>query len=175
MAYIERSLGESEKLIRKAKFHWFHHARAWVVFVIFLGAAAAPLVAYGALWAFFAIAATGLIFYLRLMMPIWTTEIGVTNQRLIFKRGFLARQTAELELWAIEAVNLKQGIWGRVLGYGRIDVQGTGDDSLVTPAIAEPMLFRKAIQEAISKARPADAATARELARQAAHRPPHSS
>jgi uncharacterized membrane protein YdbT with pleckstrin-like domain len=173
MAYIERSLGEGEKLIRMAQFHWFHRARAWTVFTLFLCLALAPLVAYTAWWAFLMIAAIGFLFYLRLMIPIWTTEIGVTNQRLILKRGLLARHSDELELWAIEAVNLKQGIWGRILGYGRIEVQGTGDDSLSTPAINAPLLFRKTLQEAISQARPPGAADARELARAAAHRTQH--
>ncbi len=170
MAYIERSLGEGEKLVRMAQFHWFHRARAWTVFALFLGLGLAPLIAFSAWWAFLTIGGVGFIFYARLMIPIWTTEIGVTNQRLIVKRGLLARRTDELELWAIEAVNLQQGVWGRIFGYGRIEVQGTGDDSVSTPSIGAPLAFRKALQESMSLARPPGAADARELARAAAHR-----
>ena len=48
------------------------------------------------------------------LLPIWTTEIGVTDQRLIFKRGLLWRTTQELQLRAIEEVNLDQGLFGRL-------------------------------------------------------------
>jgi hypothetical protein len=31
------------------------------------------------------------------MLPLWTTEMGVTNHRFIFKRGWLRRSTDELQ------------------------------------------------------------------------------
>jgi len=43
----------------------------------------------------------------------------VTNQRLIFKRGLLWRSTQELQLRAIEEVNLEQGLVGRLLNFWR--------------------------------------------------------
>ncbi len=170
MPYIERSLGEGETLIRMGQFHWFHRARAWTVFSLALGLAFAPLIAYGAWWAFLTIGAIGILFFIRLMLPIWTTEIGVTNQRLILKRGLLARHTDEMELRAIEGVNLQQGVWGRIFGYGRIEVQGTGDDSVSIPPIGAPLAFRKALQESMSHAHPSGTADAREGAHAAAQR-----
>ena len=89
------------------------------------------------------------------MIPIWTTEIGVTSERVILKRGFLTRHTDEVELPAIEEINVDQGFLGRLLGFGRITVQGTGDDDLDIPAIAGPVHFRKSIQQALEKMRPA--------------------
>ena len=60
------------------------------------------------------------------MFPIWTTEIAVTNHRLIVKRGWLARSTDELQLKAIEQVNFQQGFLGRLFDFGSGDVHGTG-------------------------------------------------
>ena len=81
------------------------------------------------------------------------TEIGVTNQRLIVKRGLLSRHTREILLTAVEEVNLIQGALGRILGFGRIDVHGTGDDLVPVPAIADPLAFRHSIQDALAQAR----------------------
>ena len=47
------------------------------------------------------------------------TEIGVTSERVILKRGFLTRHTEETQLSAIEEVNVDQGFFGRLLGFGR--------------------------------------------------------
>jgi hypothetical protein len=56
-----------------------------------------------------------MVLFLGILVPIWTTEIGVTNERAIFKRGLLWRATQALQLRAIEEVALEQGLLGRLL------------------------------------------------------------
>ena len=73
------------------------------------------------------------------MVPIWTTEIGVTNQRLIYKRGLLWRTTQELQLRAIEEVKLTQGLLGRLLDFGRLELHGTGVGDIILPSLADPV------------------------------------
>ena len=77
------------------------------------------------------------------LVPIWTTEIGVTSDRVIVKRCFLARHTDEIQLSAIEEINVDQGLFGRILGFGRVTLQGTGDDDVDIPAIASPAALPK--------------------------------
>jgi hypothetical protein len=172
MGYIEKSLGPDETLIRKAHFHWFHRGRACLSLLVFLAAASYLFAEYQAIRGAAATGALGLIVFLRIMVPIWTTEIGVISERLIIKRGLFTRYTDELELWAIEEVSLEQGVLGHLLGFGEISAQGTGDDSLDIPAIAEPLAFCKAIQTAVSKARLASNALS--LRRARADRQQHS-
>jgi uncharacterized membrane protein YdbT with pleckstrin-like domain len=93
------------------------------------------------------------------MLPIWTTEISVTNQRLVVKRGFLTRRTEELALRAIEEVDFEQGVLGQLFGFGRIAVHGTGVDDMKIPANADPLAFRKAVQRAMSRLRMHDRVT----------------
>ena len=152
MKYIARSLGSSEAIVARARFHWLYHFRAWLMFAAALGAVIYFLTAYrslpvAAIFAILAIYAAA-----SFIVPLRTTEIGLTNQRLIVKRGLLARHTSEMELWGIEALNLDQGVLGRIFGFGRINVQGTGDDSLSIPVIADPLDFRRAIESAIAQA-----------------------
>jgi uncharacterized membrane protein YdbT with pleckstrin-like domain len=154
MSYIEQSLGENEVVIRKARFPWPYYAAAWGALVLLFAAAVFLLERHQPVWLVSTAAAVGLVVFLIIMVPVWTTEIGVTSQRLIVKRGFVTRRSDELELWAIEEVSLEQGLMGRLLGFGRIKAQGTGDDELEIPAIADPLRFRKAIQDAIGRARP---------------------
>ena len=85
-------------------------------------------------------------------IPIWTTEIGVTNQRLIYKRGLIWRKTQELQLRAIEEVKLDQGLLGRLFDFGRLDLHGTGVGDIRLPALADPVGLRKALQDGMAAA-----------------------
>jgi hypothetical protein len=96
MAYIERSLGRSEILLH----------RAWSAMIVFLSLSAAAY-AYELRWLAAVAALAGLALFLVFMVPVWSTEIGVTKQRFIFKTGLLRWSSDEL------------------LNYGRIEVRGT--------------------------------------------------
>ena len=73
----------------------------------------------------------GVIIFLAIMIPIWTTEIGVTNQRVIYKKGLISRETSEIQLGAIEEVSLRQDVLGRILDYGKLEIHGTGEEQIV--------------------------------------------
>lgn len=156
MGYVEKSLGPDEKLIYKAHFHWLYYTAAWAVLIGTLGVAATVVkfsLTKDMRWAILlGGCAIVLMVLLRRMLPIWTTEIGVTNHRLIVKRGWLHRSTDELQLKAIEQVNLEQDVLGRVFDFGRVDVHGTGTESIEVPAVAAPLDFLKAIEGAASRA-----------------------
>jgi len=94
----------------------------------------------------------GVVAFLGILVPIWTTEIGVTNQRFIFKRGLLWRSTQELQLRAIEEVNLEQGLLGRLFNFGRLELRGTGVDDVRLPALADPLGLRRALQDGMAAA-----------------------
>jgi uncharacterized membrane protein YdbT with pleckstrin-like domain len=76
----------------------------------------------------------------------------VTNQRLIHRRGLVRRSTEELQLRAVEEVRLEQGLVGRLLGFGRVVVSGTGIEDVRLPALAEPVRLRRKLQEAMAVA-----------------------
>ena len=86
------------------------------------------------------------------MFPIWATEVGVTNQRFIYKRGILWRTTQELQLRAIEEVDLRQSVLGRLLDFGRLELHGTGVDDISLPLLADPLGMRKALQDSMAAA-----------------------
>src|SRR5262249_20984584 len=108
MSYIAHSLSASETLIYRARFPWFYTTRAWAILIASaIAAVATEWQGYGWMAALPLVVGVGL--WLTILVPIWSTEIGVTNQRLIYKKGLLWRKTQELQLRAIEEVNLDQG------------------------------------------------------------------
>jgi uncharacterized membrane protein YdbT with pleckstrin-like domain len=150
MTYSEESLGQNEKLIYQAHFHQLYYIAAWVSFAFFLAIAFWSIIyAQDSLrWVLLGVCAAGLVALAVWMKPIWTTEIVVTNHRLVLKRGWLSRSTTELQLKNIEQVNFHQGLFGRIFGFGQIVVHGTGVDDLILPAIAQPTALVKAIENA---------------------------
>jgi len=132
MSYIEQSLGSGEQLVRQAHFHWWYSFKAWCA-LIFLG------IFIIGIWIFFA-----------MMIRRWTTEIGVTTHRFVEKTGLFSLTTNEIALANIEGVRVTQTLWGRMLGFGHLRIEGTGVDAVTIPDIADPIGFRAAIESAKS-------------------------
>jgi uncharacterized membrane protein YdbT with pleckstrin-like domain len=153
MSYIEHSLGKNEVLRYRARFPALYHVGAAAILAV--GLATAFVLAMNELgWIGLVAATIAAVAFLAIELPLLTTEIGVTSQRLIYKRGWVWRTTNELQLRAIEQVTLDQSLLGRLLNYGRVSVHGTGVDDIALPALAEPVALQRAIQEAIGSAVP---------------------
>jgi len=75
------------------------------------------------------------------------SEFVITNRRIIIKRGFIARNSFEMNLSKIESVNVDQSVMGRILNYGSITIIGTGGTRETFHNIAKPLLFRRSFQE----------------------------
>src|SRR5262245_42812032 len=148
MSYIEHSLGSNETLHYRARFPAIYHLAAWGTLALSL-VIAFVLAMYELGWIGIAAAAIGAIAFVAIMLPMLTTEIGVTTQRLIFKRGWVWRTTNELQLRAIEQVTLDQRFFVRLLNYRSVSVHGTGVDDIALPPLAEPVVLQRAIQDAI--------------------------
>ena len=131
MSYLKESLAVNEVVVGEAHFHWLYKLKAWLALIFLFW-----LLGYG-IYLFFA-----------LMIRYWTTEIAVTNQRFIYKQGWLRLKTNEIALPNIEGVKVEQGFWGRIFGFGHVRIEGTGVDAVEIPTIARPVEFRRAIENA---------------------------
>ena len=102
------------------------------------------LVRFGILFLFL----LGLWFFAHMMVVKATTEIAVTTERLIYKKGLIARHVGELNVDRIEGVSVRQDVLARLFGYGRVCVRGMGVGEVLLPPIEQPIEFKKAIHEA---------------------------
>lgn len=130
MSYIDKSLGEGERLVAVARFHWWYTFKAVLALVV-LG-----------------IVIIGIVIFFRMMLRKWTTEIAITTHRFVEKTGWLTLNTQEIALPNIEGVKVNQNFWGNLLGYGKIRIEGTGIDAIELPDIDNPVEFRRAIETA---------------------------
>lgn len=78
----------------------------------------------------------------------FTTEVAVTDRRVIYAIGFINRRTVEMNMDKIESVDVEQPLVGRLLNYGDIIIHGTGDSKEVLQEIDRPLDFRSRITAA---------------------------
>lgn len=79
-----------------------------------------------------------------------TTELAITDRRVIAKFGLLSRKSIELNLSKIESIKVEQGIIGRIFNYGDIFIVGTGGSNEPIPRIANPIEFRRRFGEILN-------------------------
>jgi uncharacterized membrane protein YdbT with pleckstrin-like domain len=75
-----------------------------------------------------------------------TLEYGVTNKRVILKKGIIGRYTEEMKIGSIETVEIDQGVLGRILGYGDVKVTGRGISDVVFKRMDDPMAVKRHIE-----------------------------
>jgi len=87
----------------------------------------------------------GIYYFISYYIKKWTTEMIVTNQRFVYKTGWIKRDTQEIKLTKVEEINLEQGFWGRMLDFGKLKISGTGVGVIQLPRIDSPLKLRIAI------------------------------
>ena len=79
-----------------------------------------------------------------------TTELVITNRRIIAKVGLISRHTIEINLSKVESISVSQSILGRLLNYGDLEIVGTGGTREPILYISEPLMFRRKYDEILN-------------------------
>lgn len=150
MSYVTRVLQPGETVIYATTLHWQVYLRAIVLFLIAVALAIASLwVSGNGNTALLAAAALALLLALSSWFRAWvrraTTELAVTDARVIYKAGLLRRHTLEMNRSKVESVDVDQSLLGRILGYGTVVVRGTGGSLEPMRNISSPLDFRSTI------------------------------
>ena len=164
MSYVAQTLASDEEIIHRANFNWTYNF--FPVFWFSLGAASLCLLSYVQFiadvpyadlevgwWSAYVAAACGSLILITHLVHLATTEIVVTSFRFVFKTGLVSRDTQEVSLNKIEEITLRQSVWGRILGYGRLVLRGTGVGVIELPELDNPIELRKIIENTRSRLR----------------------
>ena len=127
MSYVQSVLGAGEEV------RYTGRVSAWSLFWYWL--IGLLLLAVG----------IGLIVWIVAWLKRRSTELAVTNKRVIAKFGFIERRTIEINVARIESIQVEQTVMGRMLGYGTIVFSGAGTPQATISHIADPLAFRKAV------------------------------
>lgn len=91
------------------------------------------------------VALSGLVQLVGAWLQQMTTEIAITDKRVLYKRGFVDRHTIEIDTDKIESVDVDQSVLGQLLNYGTVTVRGTGSSIEPVSQIADPLKFRRCL------------------------------
>ena len=152
MRYVRKVLQPGETVVYATKLHWLIYINTIllaIVCVVLVGAAVSTSdnqsisLAFAIAAIIFALLAlsTGLRAFIRRA----TTELAVTDHRVIYKSGLLSRHTIEMNRDKVESVDVDQSLLGRIFGYGTVVVRGTGGSLEPMRNIGDPLSFRSHI------------------------------
>ena len=168
----KKNFQENEELLYVPKLHWMYTIRHMVlllpVFLILFilwgltnSAANSPewLIGFeSAMIAKSVIKSTILgLFLLGLLIFVWKiflylcTEFGVTNKRIIIKKGIIRVFIAEIPTDRIESIYCYQGLMGRIFRYGTLYLGGIGGKTPFLKMVARPYALRRKIVDIIEK------------------------
>jgi uncharacterized membrane protein YdbT with pleckstrin-like domain len=152
MSYVARVLQPGEVVRYVAGLHWILYAPG---IVLWIAAGILAIVRPEASQSWFlhwtAVIAAWLCFAIGVAVVAWawfqwwTTETAVTDRRVIYKTGFIQRNTTEMHMDKVESVDVKQSILGRILDYGDVEIRGVGTGFEPLRKIAHPLELRNHI------------------------------
>src|SRR5579885_3596297 len=159
MSYIKASLVPGETIVYETRLHWIVMLRHILLGALLIAGSVALLI-----YAFdqqrlgitrehladggaAALVVCGIAAILAGVVRRNSTEMAVTNRRVVVKQGLVNRKTIELLLNKIETIEVSEPMMGRMLGYGSITMIGTGGTSEPFHKIAHPLKFRSEVQQ----------------------------
>lgn len=150
--YLGRMLLEDEYIVHVARLHWVIYVSSLIGMVCgilllkfgtfpaayFMGPDVAGRVDFPMkVIALFCIGVSVLyLFFISLRFV--STELVVTNERFIYKRGLMAPSVVQATITKISSVDIQQTMFGNLLDYGDITVRSSGQDIPMVDHVADP-------------------------------------
>jgi uncharacterized membrane protein YdbT with pleckstrin-like domain len=135
VAYPDRLLNDNETVSVDLHPHWWFLAGPTLALVAAIIAGIVTLVFTEvdstvrtvAGWATLAAIAAGGVWLLVRYGRWLTTHFVITNRRVIFRTGLLAKRGIEIPIDRVNTVHFSQGVWERVVGVGDLLIESGGE------------------------------------------------
>lgn len=151
MGYVQHVLQPGETVIHEARLHWLIYWRAILLFIVACAVAALSTQLTDQKTQQAVLIASGLFLVVAILFAIGaaarrhSTELAVTDHRIIYKSGLFSRHTIEMNRSKIESVDVDQSFFGRIFGYGTVLIRGTGGSLEPLSNIQDPLALRSCI------------------------------
>jgi uncharacterized membrane protein YdbT with pleckstrin-like domain len=133
-SFVENSLISGEKIESQAVITWLSQFWLFLFSLILVMTVIVPI-----------------LFITIAILNVVTTELAVTNKKILGKTGILRRASVDLPLNRLESINVYQGIIGRIFGFGKLSVRGIGGNSVTIPYVRKPLIFRRVVMNLMDK------------------------
>jgi uncharacterized membrane protein YdbT with pleckstrin-like domain len=148
MGYLEKVLGQNEKVVFATRQHWLVIWRPIVVSIILAALIVAAVIVL--LAPTLGLSVIGLVLLVlplgRIIMVVldWVNEeYIVTNRRIIQTEGVFNKRVADSSLEKVNDVVMSQSFWGRIWGYGEIEIMTASEIGVnKLHQVANPVRFK---------------------------------
>ncbi|MGB8362636.1 MAG: PH domain-containing protein [Acidimicrobiia bacterium] len=148
MGYPERLLSEGEVIESQFRPHWSRILREGVI--VLAGIAVAVLVAIFELpaWSYAVVAVIVVASVIGGLIRWFNTLHVITNERLIYRAGFIAKQGTEIPLEVIQDVAFNQSLLERLFGTGDLMIESAGEkgqtryEDIPKPEAVQSLIYR---------------------------------
>jgi uncharacterized membrane protein YdbT with pleckstrin-like domain len=171
----KRNLLETEELLYRPQLHWMFTIRHMVLSVPFfllllafwvvlrrqtgffcwseqyVSAGVIQIMFTALKHVFFAAAVLVLLVFVWRIFRYLSVEYGVTNKRLVIKKGIIRVVIAEIPFDRIESIYCLRGIMGRIFNYGTVCVSGVGGMKPAFYMVSRPFALMRKIADITEK------------------------
>ena len=149
MSYIGSILEPGEQIRYHTTVSWTIYTPAILLAILAIASLAAgagvPSLTFVGWFAAAVFALAAFVAWVRAWFRRWTTEIAVTDRRIILKRGLIRRHTVEMNMTKVESVDVDQTLIGRLFNYGNVSIRGTGSSFETLKTIDSPLKLRTTV------------------------------
>lgn len=152
--YAQSNLTLDEKIIAKASFSMLGTI-CWFIFTLFFSLMGILVIIYPSndksyiLGIIFIV--IGFIPFIYSFMTTKSSELVITNKRIIGKRGFLGIHAIDLRLDKVDALNVSSSFIGRIFNYNKIVISVSGATSQSFNGIKNANQLKQIINDTINK------------------------
>jgi len=139
MPYPTKLLNRNEEVALDLRPHWWYFGRQiltgiplFVLIVLVLAWSSDGFVKDAANWIVIALVVVWVVWLLVKYLSWARTYFVVTNQRVIYRTGVVARHGVEIPLERINNINFRQRIFERIIGAGNLDIESAGEQGSTT-------------------------------------------
>ena len=155
--YLKQQLGDNEKIVYTERHHWIFPIAEMIKWILFAVAVLVVIVLLKSWqpawswvdWLFIVLVVPA--FRIVWGFVAWRMNVyALTNRRVVEVTGVVNKTVADSSLEKLTDVVLRQGLFGRLLGYGDIEVltAAAGAGISYLKQIRKPMQFKQAMVNA---------------------------
>jgi len=89
----------------------------------------------------------GLLIFLAWFLKNKGTKLSVTERDILFEKGLLSKERAEISISSVRTVRVKQSLFNRIFGVGSIEIYTAGDNAeIFASGLPDPNRIREIIK-----------------------------
>lgn len=133
--YTKRNINTGEKILREATISPVFLIISWIIEILFLILCFLLASKMTTTWAYtimgFLLFIWGVV-EIELTIKYFTTDLSITDRRIIGKAGFIRSVAMDVHLNKIQSVIIRLGFWGKIFNYGNVKISTAGSSMVFT-------------------------------------------